>query len=132
LIIKNNKLIGNLQNKLKNEHNYPKFKPSIKDIVKNHMDIIILGMLSDRPMCGYDLIKEILAKYDVLLSQGTVYPLLYSLKEEGLIQAEFKKGNMRSKIYYITPEAEKIIEKRISEFIKANTIFLNSIQNNGK
>jgi len=103
----------------------------VEDIVKNHLEIIILSMLSERPMCGYDLIKEIFAKYNVFLSQGTVYPFLYSLKEEGILKAEFLKGDMRTKIYSVTQEGKQIIEKRVYEFIEVTEYFLNSIRKIG-
>ncbi|MBU4077932.1 MAG: PadR family transcriptional regulator [Euryarchaeota archaeon] len=99
-----------------------------EDIVKNHLEIIVLSMLSDRPMSGYDLIKEIFARYNVFLSQGTVYPLLYSLKEEGILHAEFTKGDMRTKRYSPTQEGKRIIEKKINEFMVAEEYFLNSIK----
>ncbi|VVB88107.1 Chemotaxis protein CheY [uncultured archaeon] len=102
--------------------------PPTEDIVKNHLEIIILKLLSDRPMCGYDLIKEIFEKYNVLLSQGTVYPFLYSLKKDGIVHIGFMKGNMRTKIYLVTPEGKQIIERRINEFINAEEFILNSIK----
>jgi len=100
----------------------------VEDIVKNHLEIIILSMLAERPMCGYDLIKEIFAKYNVFLSQGTVYPFLYSLKEEGILQVEFLKGDMRTKIYTVTQEGKQIIEKKVREFTEAEEYILDSIK----
>ncbi len=105
-----------------------KLDPIIEVAVKNHLNIIILSMLSKGPMCGYDMIKEIFGKYNVLISQGTVYPLLYSLKEEGIVQAGFMKGNMRTKMYSVTPEGEQIIQKRMDEFVKTEVYILNSIK----
>lgn len=102
--------------------------PFLKDIVKSNIDVIILKMLSEKAMCGFDLIKEINLKYNVLLSQGTVYPLLYSLKEDGVIQCEHKDGNMRSKIYFVTHNGQGIIENRMTKFIAAYTYFVHSIQ----
>lgn len=99
-----------------------------EEIVKSHLEVIILKMLLDRRMCGHDLIKEIFAKYNVFLSQGTVYSFLYSLKEDGIVQAEFTRGNMRTKIYSVTNEGKQIIEKRINEFIKAEEYILSSIK----
>ncbi|HII07910.1 MAG TPA: PadR family transcriptional regulator [Methanotrichaceae archaeon] len=96
-------------------------------IIKTNLEIIILSMLRRNPMCGYDLIKIIFTKYNVFLSQGTVYPLLYSLKNEGILQAEFNPGNMRSKIYSITKEGETVVEDRLNEFIRAEEYILNSI-----
>ena len=105
-----------------------KLNPFFKNIVKSNIEVIVLNMLSKRAMCGFDLIKEINSKYNVLLSQGTVYPLLYSLKEDGVIQCQFKDGNMRSKIYFVTQDGQRIIEKRMTKFIEAYTYFFQSIQ----
>ncbi len=100
----------------------------IENIVKSHLEIIVLSLLYDRPMCGYDLIKEIFARYNVFLSQGTIYPLLYSMKEEGIVQSGFTKGDMRTKIYSSTQEKRRNIEEKISEFIKAEEYILSSIK----
>lgn len=107
------------------------FREVNEDIVKSHLEIIIISMLSERSLCGYDLIKEIYARYNVFLSQGTIYPLLYSLKEKGIVQAEYAKGDMRTKRYTTTQEGKHIIEKRINDFIEAEESFLNSIKRRG-
>ncbi len=72
-----------------------------------------------RNMCGYDLIKEIFLKWDVFLSQGTVYPILYSLEENGVLRAEFGRGDMRTKIYSLTPKGREVAQKKVDDFIKA-------------
>ncbi len=102
-----------------------------EDIVKNHLEVIILSMLIEKSMCGYDLIKEIVSRYNVLISQGTVYPLLYSLKEEGILQVESMKGDMKTKRYSVAPEGRRSIEKKIDEFIRAEESILNSIRKGG-
>lgn len=101
----------------------------MEDIVKNHLEIILLSLLLEKSMCGYDLIKEIIAKYNVMVSQGTVYPLLYSLKGEGIIHVESMKGDMKTKRYSITENSRNIIEKKIDVFIKTEEYILNSIRN---
>lgn len=88
-------------------------------IIKANREIIVLSILTEKPMCGYDLIKEIFARSQVFLGQGAVYPILYSLEEEGLLRAEFGRGNMRTKRYHITPEGEKIVEIKKECFLKA-------------
>lgn len=119
---------GNIKGVLKTCSSLLNIYPPTEDIVKNHLEIIILKLLSDRPMCGYDLIKEIFEKYNVLLSQGTVYPFLYSLKKDGIVNIKFMKGNMRTKIYSVTLEGKQIIERRINEFIYTEEYILNSIK----
>jgi PadR family transcriptional regulator PadR len=94
-------------------------KKFVDRIVKINREIFILYSLFNRQMCGYDLIKEIFLKCNVFLSQGTVYPILYTLEEEGVLHAEYSKGDMRSKKYSLTPKGREIAQKDIKEFIKA-------------
>ncbi len=96
-------------------------------IIKTNLEIVVLCILRDNPMCGYDVIKSIFEKYSIFLSQGTVYPLLYSLKDQGILQAEFSRGNMRSKIYSISEEGEEIVKDRLNEFIRAGESVFGSI-----
>ncbi len=103
-------------------------KTLTEDIVKSHLEIIVLSMLSEKPMSGYDIIKEIFTKYNVLLSQGTVYPLLYSLKEDGIMQSMFTKGDMRTKRYFYTQDGKQATQEKIKEFIYAMEYFLVSIK----
>jgi len=101
----------------------------VDDIVKNHLKVIILSLLLEKPMCGYDIIKEIIAKYDVMVSQGTVYPLLYSLRGEGVINVESTKYDMKTKRYSIAEESRYDIESKIDGFIRTEEDILNSIRN---
>lgn len=103
----------------------------MEDIVKNHLEVLILKLLYERPMCGYEIIKDIHSKYNVSLSLGTVYPFLYSLKKEGIVNIQFTRGDMRTKIYFATAEGRKVIEKRIDEFISIEEYILDAIKNGG-
>ncbi len=97
-------------------------------IIKANREIIVLSILIEKPMCGYDLIKEIFAKSQVFLGQGAVYPILYSLEEEGLLRAEFGRGNMRTKKYHITPAGKEIVQMKRECFIKALAYVSNLVQ----
>ena len=99
-----------------NDEEYNKF---VERIVKANREIFVLQSLEDKPMCGYDVIKDIYMKSNVFLSQGIVYPILYSLEEEGIICAQYTKSNMRSKIYFITEDGRETVQKRIEIFVKA-------------
>ena len=99
-----------------------------EEIVKSHLEMILLKFLSEKPMCGLEIIKEINKKYNVLLSQGTVYTTLYKLKKDGILYAEFEKGNMRTKKYSATGEGKMTIYKKINEFVNLEMNILNSIQ----
>jgi DNA-binding PadR family transcriptional regulator len=71
------------------------YKKFVDRILKANKEIFVLFVLANKPMCGYDVIKDIFFRCNVFLSQGNVYPILYSLEEEGMLRAEFTKGNMR-------------------------------------
>ena len=94
-------------------------KKFIERIIKTNREVFILSCLLEKQMCGYDLIKDIFTKCDVFLSQGTVYPILYTLEDEGLLIAEYSKGDMRSKKYSLTPGGREVAERDIEEFANA-------------
>ncbi len=121
-----------IQEVLEVEHPLLKVNPCIEETIKNHLEIIILKMLSDKKMCGFDLIKEIYSRYNVLLSPGTVYPFLYTLEEKGILQIEPMKGNMRTKLYSVTEDGMHIFEKKLNEFIETEEYFLKSIKKGGQ
>ena len=94
-------------------------KRFVDRIIKTNREVFMMSSLLDKQMCGYDLIKEIFSRCDVFLSQGTVYPVLYTLEDEGLLHAEYSKGDMRSKKYSLTLSGRKVAEKDVDDFAKA-------------
>lgn len=87
------------------------FQSDIRDhLVKSFLDIIVLSMLKQNASHGYALIADIHKRFDVLLSPGTLYPLLYSLEKQGLISIE-QEG--RRKNYLLTErgliQADRVI-----------------------
>lgn len=98
----------------------------VEGFVKKNLEVIVLSMLQEEPMCGYDLIKSIVNRFGVFLSQGTVYPLLYSLRERDIIEDQLK-NDKRTKIYVPTFEGRVIIKKEVDEFVKVHEYLINSI-----
>ena len=72
-------------------------------IIKNFLDILIITEIKNRPLCGYDIINHINQKYNLFVSAGTVYSLLYSLEREGLITGV---QGRRKRIYTLTEKGE--------------------------
>lgn len=112
-----NRSINNESELCESQEDY--FKKFIDRIIKTNREVFIMSSLLEKQMCGYDLIRNIFTKCDVFLSQGTVYPILYTLEDEGLLIAEYSKGDMRSKKYSLTPRGREIAEKDIEEFTNA-------------
>ena len=102
-------------------------KDSLEHFVKRHLETIVLSMLSEHPMCGYDVIKTIYQRYYSSLSQGTVYSLLYSLESKGLLSV-MKSDSQRSKLYVLTEQGRTLADSKIKDFVVAQRYLLESIQ----
>jgi DNA-binding PadR family transcriptional regulator len=83
----------------------------VKDLrrkaLKAFMDIVVLAELQKKPSSGYDIIGFIHKRFDVLVSSGTVYSLLYSLERNGLVKAEMDN---RKRTYKLTIKGEQTLE----------------------
>jgi DNA-binding PadR family transcriptional regulator len=75
--------------------------------IKTFMDILVLAELQEKPLSGYDIITLIHKRFNVLVSSGTVYSLLYSLERKGLVNAEM---DQRKRVYTLTDKGEKTLE----------------------
>lgn len=75
--------------------------------IKTFMDMLILAELQEKPLSGYDIINLIHRRFDVLVSSGTVYSLLYSLERKGFVTAD---ADNRKRVYTLTGKGEQILE----------------------
>lgn len=91
---------------------------SMEQAIKKSLDIIVLSLLQQRPMCGFDIIKTIVQNFSVLLSQGTVYPILYSLRDRGYVDIVMRSDN-KTRVYVPTETGRKFMDERIREYILA-------------
>jgi transcriptional regulator len=79
-------------------------KPS--DLVQGTLDLLILKMLAREPMHGWAIglrLKEISGQV-LQVSDGSLYPALHKLEQQGWIAAEWKptENNRRAKFYALT------------------------------
>ena len=68
--------------------------------------VMILRLLKDQPMYGYQMVKELQARSDGYfeMEQGTLYPALHRLERDGLVRSEWQvveEGPSR-KYYHLT------------------------------
>jgi len=81
--------------------------------------IFILGLLTNRPMSGYD-IRRFLRSLGWLLgspSFGTIYPALHALLEDGLVTVEVVPHPTRPprKIYTITQPGQEALQEWVQQ-----------------
>jgi PadR family transcriptional regulator PadR len=88
-------------------------KPS--DLVQGTLDLLLLKILALEAMNGYAIslrLKQVSG--DVLqVSDGSLYPALHKLEQEGWITAEWKptENNRRAKFYSLTRLGKKNLDK---------------------
>lgn len=83
---------------------------SIENLVKSFLDIIVLAMLNGEPTHGYKIIANLHRTFGVLLSPGTLYPLLYRLEAEKLVDVREVK---RRKLYKLTVRGRKKVSNTL-------------------
>jgi len=81
--------------------------------VKTFLDIVVLAMLNGEPMYGYKIIAAIHREFGILLSPGSLYPLLHFLEDNRLIESRFNKGKI---VYQVTSKGKEKFGKAFSAY----------------
>lgn len=65
-------------------------------------ELLILRLLAEREMYGYELVRAIRAstREAIRLGEGIVYPVLHGLEAEGALASRRVEVNGRGRIYY--------------------------------
>ena len=93
-------------------------KPS--DLVQGTLDLLLLKILALEPLHGWAIgqrLKQISG--DVLqVSDGSLYPALHKLEQEGWITAEWKptENNRRAKFYSLSRLGRKQLRKEAANW----------------
>ena len=93
-------------------------KPS--DLVQGTLDLLLLKILALEPLHGWAIgqrLKQISG--DVLqVSDGSLYPALHKLEQEGWITAEWKatENNRRAKFYSLTRLGRRQLQKEAADW----------------
>ena len=84
------------------------------------MSLVILALLKREDMYGYQLVQEIERSSSGKLStqEGSLYPVLYKLQEQGLISDKrVLVGKRMTRIYYhLEPDGEIRLRELIQEY----------------
>ena len=80
--------------------------PMRPELLKGHLDALLLAVLEPGPQHGYAVIESLRAGSGGTLDlpTGTVYPALHRLERAGLIASqEHTVGGRRRRAYHLTP-----------------------------
>ena len=74
-----------------------------KELTKGSMSLMILSVLSEQEMYGYQMIGEINRRSENVFSmkEGTLYPILHAMVADGLLESyDAKSETGRDRKYY--------------------------------
>lgn len=80
-----------------------------RQMKKGVLDMLVLKLLVSEPKYGYQIIQELREKSEetFLLKDGTLYPILYRLEDDGLVTGKWSEAEGKPvprKYYEITPK----------------------------
>lgn len=82
--------------------------------------MLLLSLLSRQDMYGYQIIRELERQSQEVfcLKEGTLYPLLHSLEQQGAVCSELRTAeNGRERKYYrITASGKKLLKEKMEEW----------------
>ncbi len=102
---------------------------------KGMLELSILNAIRDNSLYGYDIVRKLRKINGLVISEGTIYPILGRLKREKLVKTtlqESPEGPAR-KYYHLTEAGQTMLE-RINAYwdqIKTGTDSLISPSNQG-
>jgi transcriptional regulator len=84
------------------------------DLVQGTLDLLLLKILALQPLHGWAISRRLRTISDDVLqvSEGSLYPALHKLEQEGWIKAEWKQteNNRRAKFYALTRLGRKQLD----------------------
>ena len=88
------------------------------DLLPGTLDMLILKAVSLRPLHGYGVLLRIqqISGQALTIPQGSLYPALYRLEHQGLIEAEWGESDnrRRAKYYRVTASGRRRLKNEVA------------------
>jgi PadR family transcriptional regulator, regulatory protein PadR len=108
-------------------------KPS--DLVQGTLDLLILKILALEPLHGWAIGQRLRQVSGEVLqvSDGSLYPALHKLENEGWITAEWKpsENNRRAKFYSLTRPGRRQLEKESANWDRLSAAITSVVRLDG-
>ena len=81
------------------------------------LDLLILSILKEKDVYAYELTKMTteLSNGIIVPKQGTLYPIIYKLLEEGIITSYTELVNNKARVYYHLEDEGKVYLEKITK-----------------
>jgi PadR family transcriptional regulator, regulatory protein PadR len=97
----------------------------ITQMRKGAIEYCVLALLEGRERYGYEIVQALSSVDGMLVTEGTVYPILSRLKRDGLVDTEWRESREGPprKYYRLTPSGQTALE----EFTTQWELFSNAV-----
>ena len=100
-------------------------KDESTELLQGTLDLLILKSLQHEPQHGFAIVQRIRQMSDEVLQveQGSLYPALYRLEEQGWIKAEWgvSENNRRARYYELTAAGRKQLTTETEDWRRVST-----------
>jgi transcriptional regulator len=90
------------------------------DLVQGTLDLLILKIVALEPMHGWAIGQRLrqVSGEDLQVSDGSLYPALHKLEQEGWIKAEWRTSDLgrRAKFYTLTRVGQRALERETANW----------------
>jgi DNA-binding PadR family transcriptional regulator len=94
--------------------------PFNTELVGSTVEMLVLGLLAERSMYGYEIIQIVNDRTDGAFNwkEGTLYPVLHRLEGKGLLVTEWMQGDSgkKRKYYKLTTKGASYASDKVNEW----------------
>ena len=92
------------------------------DLLQGTLDLLVLKSLSTAPNHGYGIATRIhqLSEDVLRIEEGSLYPALYRLEEQGLVESEWRTtdNNRKAKFYKLTRKGRAASQAEVESWLR--------------
>lgn len=96
------------------------------DLIRGHLDAIIIRLINEKDMYGYEIAKEIAARTEGIfeIKEATLYAVFSRMEKKSLIESYYgdKTQGGRRKYYKITQLGKAFLTLKQKEWAEIKTI----------
>ncbi len=102
-------------------------EPDRTELLQGTLDLLVLKTLASLgPLHGFGIARRIeqVSGDSVLLNQGTIYPALVRLEQQGWIGSEWglSENNRRARFYTITPAGRRQLKEEVANWQRVTAL----------
>jgi len=91
--------------------------PKPSDLLQGTLDLLILKTIATEPLHGWAVAKriQVLSGEVLAVGQGSLYPALHRLEQQGWLRAEWKDSDLGrpAKVYSLTRAGRKQLDREL-------------------